>query len=122
MVNAPNPNGLLTWHAPDSVQCSVRCTTRLSGVPIDNNDWNSGWGYKYPPTTTIEAIQASYTSHLIQEQKYTLQDTIKRSNPLQASKPTQLFSDLREGVWCFFCCSCCLDCFLLLILILLSAL
>jgi hypothetical protein len=35
---APNPNGRLTWHSPDSEQCSVRCTTRLSGVPIDSND------------------------------------------------------------------------------------
>jgi hypothetical protein len=44
----PNPNGQLTWHAPDNEQCHVRCTTGLSGVPIDNNDWNSAWGYKYP--------------------------------------------------------------------------
>jgi hypothetical protein len=29
---------------------------------------------------------------------YTSKDTIKRSNPLQASKSTQLLSDLREGV------------------------
>jgi hypothetical protein len=45
---APNPNGLLTWHAPDNEQCHVLCTTRLSGVPIDSSSWNSGWGYKYP--------------------------------------------------------------------------
>jgi hypothetical protein len=45
---APNPNGLLTWHTPDGEQCHVRCTTRLFGVPIDSNNWNSGWGYKYP--------------------------------------------------------------------------
>jgi hypothetical protein len=44
----PNPNGLLMWHAPDNEQCHVRCTTGRSGVPIDNNDWNSGWSYKYP--------------------------------------------------------------------------
>jgi hypothetical protein len=37
----PNPNGRLTWHAPDSEQCHVRCTTGLSGVPIDSNGWNS---------------------------------------------------------------------------------
>jgi hypothetical protein len=30
---SPNPNGLLTWHAPDSEQCHVRCITGLSGVP-----------------------------------------------------------------------------------------
>jgi hypothetical protein len=39
---APNPNGRLTWHAPDSEQCSVRCATGLSGVPINRNNWNSG--------------------------------------------------------------------------------
>ena len=39
---APNPNGLLTWHAPDSEQYTVRCTIGLSGVPIDSNGWNSG--------------------------------------------------------------------------------
>jgi hypothetical protein len=38
----------------------------------------------------------------LQEQKTTLQDTINRSNPLQASKSTQLLSDLREGVLCSF--------------------
>jgi hypothetical protein len=31
----PKSNGRLTWHAPDSEQCCVRCTTGLSGVPID---------------------------------------------------------------------------------------
>jgi hypothetical protein len=45
---APNTNGLLTWQAPDSEQCHVWCATGLSGVPIDINGWNSGWGYKYP--------------------------------------------------------------------------
>jgi hypothetical protein len=46
--SAPNPNGLLTWHAPDNEQCHVRCTTGLSGVPIDSNGWIIGWGNKYP--------------------------------------------------------------------------
>jgi hypothetical protein len=85
-LTAPNPNGRLTWHSPDSEQWSVRCTTRLSGVSIDNNDWNSGWGYKYPPTTTIQAIQAFQLPHSILEQKNRLQDTIKASNPLQVPK------------------------------------
>jgi hypothetical protein len=116
---APNPNGRLTWHAPDSEQYNVHCTTGLSGVPIDNNGWNSGWGYKYPPTTTIQAIQAFQPSHSILEQKHTLQDTIKASNPLQAPKSNQVLSDLREGDLCFFCC---LDCLLLLTLIFLSTL
>ena len=33
----PNPNGRLVWHSTDSEQCSVRCTTKLSGVTIDSN-------------------------------------------------------------------------------------
>jgi hypothetical protein len=43
---APNPNSRLTWHAPDSEQCHVRPTTRLSDVPIDNKlsqQLGSGW-------------------------------------------------------------------------------
>jgi hypothetical protein len=60
----PNPNSRLTWHSLDSEQWSVRCTTGLSGVPIV---WNSGWGYKYPPTTTIQAIQAFQLPHSILE-------------------------------------------------------
>jgi hypothetical protein len=43
---APNPNGVLTWHAPDSEQCPVRCTTGLFGVPIDSKlsqRLGSGW-------------------------------------------------------------------------------
>jgi hypothetical protein len=55
-------------------------------VPIDSNNWNSGWGYKYPSTTTIQAIQALQLPHSIQEQKNRFQDTIKASNPLQVPK------------------------------------
>jgi hypothetical protein len=119
---APKPNGWLTWQSPDNEQCHVQCTTGLSGVPIDNNGWNSDRSYKYPPTTTIQAIQVFRTSHSILEKRHTLQDTIKGSNPLQVPKSTQVLSDLREDHLCFFCCSCCLDCFFLLTLILLSAL
>jgi hypothetical protein len=34
---APKPNGRLTWHSPDIEQWSIRCTTGLSGVPIDRS-------------------------------------------------------------------------------------
>jgi hypothetical protein len=43
---APNPNSRVTWHAPNSKQCSVWCTTGLSGVPIDSKvsqRLGSGW-------------------------------------------------------------------------------
>jgi hypothetical protein len=45
-LTAPNPNSVLTWHAPDSEQCPIWCTTELSGVPIDSklSQWlGSGW-------------------------------------------------------------------------------
>jgi hypothetical protein len=31
---APNPNGSLTWHTPETEQCPVRCTTGLSRAPL----------------------------------------------------------------------------------------
>jgi hypothetical protein len=43
---ALNLNSRLTWHASDSEQCHVRCTTGLSGVTIDNKlsqRLGSGW-------------------------------------------------------------------------------
>jgi hypothetical protein len=58
-LTTPNPNGRLTWHAPDSEQCHVRCTTELSGVPIDSNDCNSGWSYKYPQPPPFKASKFS---------------------------------------------------------------
>jgi hypothetical protein len=63
-------------------------------VPIDNNNWKSGWGYKYPPTTTIQAIQASHSSHSIQEQRIHSKDTIKAFNPLQVPKSSQVIKSV----------------------------
>jgi hypothetical protein len=50
--------------APDSVRCrteqcpvphrTVRCARRQTASP---NDHFGGWGYKYPPTTTLQSIQ-----------------------------------------------------------------
>jgi hypothetical protein len=39
-------------------------------------------GYKYTPTTSFISIQTFQTSHSIQEQKTSLQDTSNRLNPL----------------------------------------
>jgi hypothetical protein len=72
--SAPNPNGWVTWRR-----------TGLSGAPFASslpNDYGSGWGYKYPPTTSFISIQAFQTSHSIQEQKTPLHDTSNSLNPL----------------------------------------
>jgi hypothetical protein len=108
---APNSNSRLTRHAPDSEQCHVRFAHRQQSQPTTRK-WLEA--INTPSTTCIKDIQASHTSHSIQEQRIHSKDTIKAFNPLQAPKSNQVLSDLREGHLCFFCCSCCLDCFLLL--------
>jgi hypothetical protein len=99
---APNPNGLLTCQASDNEQCHVRCTTKLSGVPIDSNGWNSGWGNKYPQPPPFKP--SKLPTLLIQYKSKSKQskDTIKAFNPLQAPKSTQLLRDLREDHLCSF--------------------
>jgi hypothetical protein len=69
------PNGLVTWLAHRTVSggapdCPVRHT-----IEAFSNGHFGGWGYKYPPTTTLQGIQAFTASHSIQEQYTTLQDT-----------------------------------------------
>jgi hypothetical protein len=51
------PNGLVTWLAHRTVSggapdCPVRHTTEA----LTNSSFG-GWGYKYPPTTTLQGIQ-----------------------------------------------------------------
>jgi hypothetical protein len=82
----------LTWRAPDSApklsSGTPDCLVRPSPASFTNG-YGSGWGYKYPPTTSFITIQAFQTYHLLQEQKTSLLDTFNISNPLQASKSTQ---------------------------------
>jgi hypothetical protein len=59
-----NPNCWVTWLAHRTVSggapdCPVRPSTAAS-----TNDHFGGWGYKYPPTTTLQGIQVF--SHCIQ--------------------------------------------------------
>jgi hypothetical protein len=99
---APNPNGLLTWQAPDSEHCLVRCTTGLSGMPIDSNGWNSGWGYKYPQPPSFKPSKFSELHIQYKSKGKHSKDTIKAFNSLQAPKSTQLLRDLREHHLCSF--------------------
>jgi hypothetical protein len=65
------PNGLVTWLAHRTVSggapdCLVRHTTEAL-----TNGFFGGWGYKYPPTTTLQCIQVfshqtSYKSSRLQ--------------------------------------------------------
>jgi hypothetical protein len=67
-----NPNGWVTWLAHQTVSCGAPdCPVRSSTAEIPNGHF-SGWGYKYPPTTTLQGTQAFTTPHSIQEQYTTL--------------------------------------------------
>jgi hypothetical protein len=55
-----NPNGWVMWQRSGQCTVCVRWRTELSGAPIASslpNGYPSGWGYKYPPTTTSFGIQ-----------------------------------------------------------------
>jgi hypothetical protein len=80
----------------------------LSGVPIDNNGWNSGWGYKYPQPPPFKPSKFSELHIQYKSKGKHSKDTIKAFNSLQGPKSTQLLRDLRGSI-VFFCCSCCLD-------------
>jgi hypothetical protein len=78
---ATNPKGRLTWQAPDSehrhVRCAPdRCARRQEAAA---NDYNCGWTYKYPSTTTIQYIQAFQSHTFNTRANNQFHDTIKAS-------------------------------------------
>jgi hypothetical protein len=83
------PNGLMTWLAHRTVSggapdCLVHHTTEAF-----TNGHFGGWGYKYPPTTTLQCIQVfshqtSYKSSRLHSKTQT-----KRPNPLPSPESLQ---------------------------------
>jgi hypothetical protein len=84
------------------------CPVRPSTVSLPNGHFG-GWGYKYPPTTTLQGIQVF--SHHIQYKSSRLHSKTQkqRSNPLQVPNTFQRFSGLWERGICVYLSSCCLD-------------
>jgi hypothetical protein len=70
---------------PDSVQWR----TGLSGAPYDTNCHFGGWGYKYPPTTTLQCIQVFSHQTTYKSSRLHLKTQSKRSNPLPSSESLQ---------------------------------
>jgi hypothetical protein len=59
-----NPNGWVTWLVHQTVSGGAPdCPVRPSTAEFPNSHFG-GWGYKYPPTTTLQGIQVF--SHCIQ--------------------------------------------------------
>jgi hypothetical protein len=80
------PNGLVTWLAHRTVSdAAPDCPVRHTTAAFTNGSFG-GWGYKYPPTTTLQCIQVfshqtSYKSSRLHSKTQT-----KRSNPLPSPK------------------------------------
>jgi hypothetical protein len=111
--SATNPNGRLTWYAPNNEQCRVWCAPDCRVRPSTKgccflyNNYNCGGGYKYTPTTTIQNTQAFNTSTFNTRAMNSFQDIQSFQSP-QVPQLRQVISDLRESDSCFICCSCCL--------------
>jgi hypothetical protein len=84
-----NPKGWVMWLAHRTVSGGASdCPVRPSTAAPPNGHFG-GWGYKYPPTTTLQGIHAFTTPHSIQEQYTTLQDT---NQSLQSNQSPQFNS------------------------------
>jgi hypothetical protein len=58
-----NPNGWVTWLAHRTLSGGAPdCPMRPSTDSLPNNHFG-GWGYKYPPTTTLQGIQV-FSQHI----------------------------------------------------------
>jgi hypothetical protein len=73
---------------PGDVAGAPNCPVRHATEALTNGSFG-GWGYKYPPTTTLQSIQVfslqtPYKSYSIQYKTQT-----KRSNPLPSPESLQ---------------------------------
>ena len=108
--NRQNPNDWVTWLAHRTVSggapdCPVRHTTEAL-----TNDQFGGWGYKYPPTTTLQGIQVF--SHCIQYKSSRLHSKTQTRDQILSQvqdHSKQLVTSERERDICIHLSSCCLD-------------
>jgi hypothetical protein len=81
-----NPNGWVTWLVHRIVSGGAPdCPVRPSAAAFTNGHFG-GWGYKYPPTTTLQGIQVFQPTHSIQELVHSIQDTIRLNQSLSKSQ------------------------------------
>jgi hypothetical protein len=89
-----NPNGWVTWLTHRIVSGGApNCPVRPSTTAPPNGHFG-GWGYKYPPTTTLQGIQV-FSQHIQYKSSRLHSKTQKqRSNPLHVPNTFQRFSGL----------------------------
>jgi hypothetical protein len=83
------PNALVTWLAHQTVSGGAPDCPVLHTTAASTNSHFGGWGYKYPPTTTLQSIQVF--SHQTSYKSYRLHSKTqpKRSNPLPSPESLQ---------------------------------
>jgi hypothetical protein len=85
-IQRSNPNDWVTWLAHRTVSGGAPdCPLHPSTDSLPNGHFG-GWGYKYPPTTTLQCIQVFQTSHSIQELVHSIQDTNRLNQSLSKSQ------------------------------------
>jgi hypothetical protein len=89
-----NPNGWVTWLAHRTVSGGAsECPVRQSTAEFPNDHFG-GWGYKYPPTNTLQGIQV-FSQHIQYKSSRLHSKTQKqRSNLLQVPNTFQRLSGL----------------------------
>jgi hypothetical protein len=83
------PNDLVTWLAHRTVSGSaLDCLVRHTTATFTNGTFG-GWGYKYPPTTTLQCIQVFSHQTSYKSSRLHLKTQSKRSNPLPSLESLQ---------------------------------
>jgi hypothetical protein len=103
-----NPNGWVTWLAHRTVSGGAPDYPVRSSTAAPPNDHFGGWGYKYPPTTTLQGIQVF--SHHIQYKSSRLHSKTQTRDQI-LSQVRNHFKQIvtRERDICVHLSSCCLD-------------
>jgi hypothetical protein len=88
-VQRSNPNGRVTWLAHRTVSGGTPDGPVRHKTGASTNGSFGGWGYKYPPTTTLQCTQVfshqtSYKSSRLHSKMQS-----KRSNPLPSPESLQ---------------------------------
>jgi hypothetical protein len=84
-----NPNGWVTWLAHRTVFGGAPDYPVRPSTEAFPNGHFGGWGYKYPPTTTLQYIQVFYHQTSYKSSRLHSKTQIKRSNPLPSPESLQ---------------------------------
>jgi hypothetical protein len=83
------PNGRVTWLAHRTVSGGSPDYPVRHMTAASTNDSFGGWGYKYPPTTTLQCNQVFSHQTSYKSSRLHSKTQSKRSNPLPSSESLQ---------------------------------